>query len=92
MMRQQRRAVKHGDQEMGRFAVLKKNFGPGTPPSGNKVTRFWVKKVSTMVAVSLTGIDGNRVGSLGHPRGSPSMLKSLLARAQVHLHLHQPDA
>ena len=35
-----------------------------------------------MVAVSLTGIDGNRVGSLGHPRGSPSMLKSLLARAQ----------
>ena len=76
-----------------RFAVLKKNFRPGTPPSGNtKVRRFWVKKVSTMVAVSLTGIDGNRVGSLGQPRGKPTKLKSLLARAQVDLHLHQADA
>ena len=51
-----------------------------------------MKKVSTMVAVSLTGIDGNRVGSLGQPRGKPTKLKSLLARAQVDLHLHQADA
>ena len=72
--------------------MLKKNFGPGTPPWGNEVRRFWVKKVSTMVAVSLTGIDGNRVGSLGQPRGKPTKLKSLLARAQVDLHLHQADA
>ena len=45
-----------------------------------------------MVAVSLTGIDGNRVGCLGHARGQPAQLKKLFARAQVDLHLHHGDA
>ena len=45
-----------------------------------------------MVAVSLTGIAGNRVGCLGHARGQPTQLKNLLARAQVDLHLGHGDA
>ena len=45
-----------------------------------------------MVAVSLAAIAGNRVGYLGHARGQPAQLKTLLARAQVELHLHHGDA
>ena len=45
-----------------------------------------------MVAVSLTGIAGNRVGCLGHARGQPTKLKNVFARAQVDLHLHPLDA
>ena len=45
-----------------------------------------------MVAVSLATIAGNRVGCLGHARGQPAQLKTLLARAQVELHLGHGDA
>ena len=45
-----------------------------------------------MVAVSLTGIDENRVSCLGHARGQPTKLKKLFARAQVDLHLQHGDA
>ena len=75
-----------------RFAVLKKNSGSRTPSWGRHRSQSRSVTPSAMVAVSLAAIVGNRVGCLSHARGSPSMMKSLPSRAQVHLHHHQADA
>ena len=77
---------------MGGTGVVQKR--PHLPAHGPPCIALYAGKSRSVhfMSVCWVAIAGNRVGCLGHARGQPTQLKTLLARAQVELHLLHVDA